>query len=264
MPLKSRWNIDIPQVSLPTYLFGSPSAPLSDKPILIDVYRPHTHFLTLHGYRLWAKRFAAGLRANGLKPGDRVMLFSGNTIFFPVFVLGVVMAGGIFSGANPNYVAREIAYQLGDTEAIFLVAAEESLDIAIEAAESTGVSKDRVFVFDKGYATLDGNGQGRSGCRHWSALIANESEGERFAWEELSTAEELNRTIALNYSSGTTGVPKGVEITHRNYVSNAVQYAEMSRLNPDYEEKTARARWICILPMYHACKRLLNGTLELD
>lgn len=89
MTIHSRWNADIPECSLQKWLFGSYTGPLSDKPIFIDPERPDTHYLSLHDYRLWAKRLALGLQKAGLKPGDRVLLFSGNNLFFPVVFMGV-------------------------------------------------------------------------------------------------------------------------------------------------------------------------------
>ncbi|KAF2462213.1 hypothetical protein BDY21DRAFT_277537 [Lineolata rhizophorae] len=254
MPYRSRWIIDIPNVTLPTYIFTSPNAPLPATPLLIDANRPDTHYLSLSTYRLWSQRLAAGLRAAGLQPGDRVLLFSGNTIFFPVVVLGLSMAGGVFTGANPTYVARELAYQLSDSEARFLIASEESLDVALEAASIAGVGKDRVFVFDDGTQTLEGRGEDdiKRGVRHWSVLLADEETGRRFEWEDDGSEEVVNRTIALNYSSGTTGLPKGVMISHRNYVANTMQSIQFSEQNPDYEAKLARSRLLCFLPMYHA------------
>lgn len=64
--------------------------------------------------------------------------------------------------------------------------------------------------------------------------------------------EAKNTILALNYSSGTTGVPKGVMISHRNYVSNCLQHQYLSQLYPDAKERAARAKWLCFLPMYHA------------
>ncbi|EFR01406.1 4-coumarate-CoA ligase 1 [Nannizzia gypsea CBS 118893] len=251
MVFKSRWSVEIPNASLPTVLFGSPTATLSTtKCSFIDAARPDTHYFTAYDYRLWCQRFAAGLRKSGLKTGDRVLLFSPNDLFFPVVFMGIVMAGGIFTGANPTYTPRELAYQLKDSRAKYLLCADGSLDTGIAAAKSIGMGLDRVFLFSS--AVFDGAGNGARGCRYWGNLIASPSEGRQFVWESLSTPGESNRTLALNYSSGTTGVPKGVEITHKNYVANLLQFNHNSSLHHDYENKTARSKWLCFLPLYHA------------
>lgn len=104
MPIKSRWSCSIPEVHLATYLFDSPIAPLSTSPLIIEAKAPETHFLTQTTFRLWCQRYAVGLRANGLQKGDRVLLFSGNTCFFPVVIVGTIMAGGIFTGGMSNVV----------------------------------------------------------------------------------------------------------------------------------------------------------------
>lgn len=251
MPYQSRWTIDIPNAHLASLLLKSPTTPLSNtEKSFIDADRPDTHYFTPHTFRLWSQRFAAGLRKAGLQNGDRVLLFSGNDIFFPVVVLGVSIAGGIFTGANPTYVARELAFQLQDSGASFLLCASGSLDTGIEAAKQAGLSKDKVFVFDG--TLFDGPGSPKQGCKHWGELVVPESEGQGFAWEDLNTREKADTTIVLNYSSGTTGRPKGVEITHRNYVSNMLQYTSLWTRHPQYEERLERARWLCFLPMYHA------------
>ncbi|KAL6230939.1 hypothetical protein BDW75DRAFT_55514 [Aspergillus navahoensis] len=251
MPFKSRWQINIPNAHLASLLLTSPTHPLSKTHrCFSEAARPDTHYFTDHDFRLWSQRFAAGLRKSGLQKGDRVLLFSGNDIFFPVAFMGIIMAGGIFSGANPAYVARELAYQLQDSGAVYLLCAEDSLDTGIEAAGIAGLSRDKVFVFNN--AIYDGKGEGRKGCRYWGELVASVEEGTGFAWEEMNTPEKADTTLALNYSSGTTGRPKGVEISHKNYVSNMLQYNHLFHLNPNWKEKAKRARWLCFLPMYHA------------
>ncbi|GME48010.1 putative 4-coumarate--CoA ligase 2 [Neofusicoccum parvum] len=252
MPIKSRYQVDIPAVDLATYVFQSPTAPIPTHQAFLDAARPDKYFLTFPDFRLWSQRFAAGLRAAGFQPGDRLLLFSGNTIFFPAVLLGTVMAGGIFTGANPTYVARELAYQLQDSGAKFLVCAEQSVKTGLEAAASIGMDESRIFAFDDGYATFDGQGKSFGNVRHWSALLAEPEVGARFAWQKLTTPEELSRTVVLNYSSGTTGVPKGVEITHRNYVANTHQTLSWARMDPQFEERTKRARYLCFVPLYHA------------
>jgi 4-coumarate--CoA ligase len=199
MPRKSRWSIPIPNVSLQTFVFGSPNGPLPDKLALADSVTPDTHFLTLATYRLWSKRFALGLIKAGLKEGDRVLMFSGNSFLFPVVVMGVLMAGGVFTGANPTYVARELAHQLKDSGAKFLLTADGSLEIACDAAVEVGLSKDNVFVFDEGvYA---GKEAARLGVRNWSHLIQSENEARDFEWKEPADPKEA--LCCLNYSSGT-------------------------------------------------------------
>ncbi|KAF2126881.1 4-coumarate-CoA ligase-like protein [Dothidotthia symphoricarpi CBS 119687] len=256
MVITSRWQIPTPRVSLPTYIFDSPSTPLPNKPAFIDAAQPTKYFLSLHDYRLYAKRLASGLRRAGLQPGDRVLLFSGNTLFFPSVVVGIMMAEGVFTGANPTYVARELAYQIRDSGARYLICAEAGLETGVAAAREAGMGAERIFVFDDGVATFEGRGEGKDTqigrVRHWSALVDCVERGEAYAWPELRTEEELDRVVALNYSSGTTGMAKGVMITHRNYVANCAQQIHMSALQPGYAEKVKHKRVLCFLPMYHA------------
>lgn len=223
--------------SFQSYLFGKPGDELPDTPIFLDADRPETHYLTLRTFRLWSQRLGAGLKKAGLQPGDRVLLFSGNNIFFPVVFLGVLMAGGIFTGANPSYTARELAYQLKDAGAKFLLCTKDSLDVGIEATATAGMSKDQIFVFDD--EVLTGGGPDHSGIRNWKVLFESEQVGERFRWYEPKDPKE--ETCCLNYSSGTTGNPKGVEITHYNYVANASQTKHLGELEPGWEEKRAKA-----------------------
>ena len=175
------------------------------KSLFIDAENPSI-FLTMHTYRLYAQRLAAGLRKNGFKPGDRLLLYSGNNIFFPVIILGVTMAGGIFTGANPTYLAGEVAYQLQDSGAAFFLMAPDSLAVGLEAAKEVGLDGSKIFVFD---AKVEG-AVSTDGIQHWSSLLAPEDEGKDYVWDPCTRSGESDRTIALNYSSGTTGRPKGV------------------------------------------------------
>jgi 4-coumarate--CoA ligase len=257
MPISSQWQIDIPNVSLPTFVFTSPTASLSNTPTFISTAAPDRDYITYAGFRLLAQRLAAGLRKSGFipssnsNPGDRLLLFSGNALSFPSVFMGVIMAGGIFTGANPTYVARELAYQLTNSGAKIMFCARTALDTALEAAKEAGLDKRSVFIFDdEGVFPGSAPASGVGDVKHWTSLLVSEEEGRGFHWDELTTKEELDRTIALNYSSGTTGLPKGVEITHYNYVSNCRQVAFREELDPGYNEKLKKARWLGFLPMY--------------
>ena len=134
MPQKSRWTVSIPEMDIPTYLFGSPTAPLGDALAFVDAEDPETLCMTWTELRLWSQRLAAGLQAAGLKEGDRVVILSGNDILFPVVNLGVIMASGIYQSANPHSNARELAYQLRLTTPSFILTSELTLACALEAA----------------------------------------------------------------------------------------------------------------------------------
>jgi 4-coumarate--CoA ligase len=251
MPWKSRWQVDIPSCSLPTFLLKSPAANLSKKPILIDAGHP-SYALSLASLRLWSQRLAAGLHQHGFAPQDRLLLCSGNSILFPVVLMGTIMAGGIFTGANPACTTRELAYQIKDSGAKIVLATAGSLNTVLEAAEQCGLGGQCVFVIDDGHETLEDKGKSVGTVRHWSDLFVSQPLAIGFAWPELSHEEQRDTTAVLNYSSGTTGFAKGVQITHRNYIANCIQANYLSLLGENIEAKIARTRHLSVLPMYHA------------
>lgn len=206
MPESSRWTVSVPEVSLSTYIFGSPSSPISNGLAFLDVDGPSGRLrLTWLTLRLWSRRFAAGITAAGLKTGHRVLVYSPNNIFFPVFVHGTIMAGGIFSTANARLVPRELAYQLQQTSPKFVLASRDNLTRALEAVRIAGI-KTTVFLFDHmPLATEDGGEDDQNtGVSHWKVLLASKDIGERFRWEELTASELKRRTIGLLFSSGYT------------------------------------------------------------
>lgn len=258
MVIKSRWAIPIPNSSLQKWIFGSATGALdgADAKAMIDADRPDTHFLTFGEYRLLSKRIGYGLQQAGLKPGERVLMFSGNNVYYPSAFLGVLMAGGVFSGANPSFVARELVYQLRDSGASFLLVAEESIDVALEAAAEVGLPKERVYIFDaktdpRANRPAPGASGRQQGFKHWTELLQSDI-AEADGWEWVEPADTKNTTCCLNYSSGTTGVPKGVEISHNSYVANCQQVVHMNEQVADFKERKARAVGLAFLPFYHA------------
>lgn len=258
MVIKSRWSIPIQDCSIQQWIFQSSKDDMPDAgdKAIIDAERPDTHFLTFAEYRLLSKRIGLGLQQAGLKPGDRVLLYSGNSVYFPSVFLGIVMAGGVFTGANPTFVARELAYQLRDSGASFLIAAEDSLDVALQAAEEAGLSKDRIYVFDakqdpRGNKPAPGVKGRQKAVKHWTELLQADI-AEAAQWDWVEPLDSKNTTCCLNYSSGTTGVPKGVEISHHSYVANCSQVVYLAQLDPEYEAKRLLARGLGFLPLYHA------------
>jgi long-subunit acyl-CoA synthetase (AMP-forming) len=182
-----------------------------------------------------------------------VLVFSENNIFYPIVFMGIIMAGGIFTGTNPSYLQAELAHQLRDSGAKFMFCNERQLETGLQAAETVGMGHDHVFVFDDEALGDERNGGTAitHSCKSWTSLLVPVAHASMFKWEEFDTVED-NRTICLNYSSGTTGLPKGVEITHYNYVANCTQVIHQIQLDPDEPQRRSRDRQICFLPLYHA------------
>lgn len=204
MVLQSRFSISVPNCSIQTWIFGSASGalPHGDSKAWIDADNPDTRFLTYSSARLLAKRIAVGLMRNGLDPGDRVLVLSENSVVFPAVMLGVWMAGGIFTGASPGLVSRELAFQLRDSGAEFLLSAESCWSVAIEAATVVGLQKGQVFLFD---SMIPGLEPAMSLPRqHWTRLWAPIEIAEDFEWDEPVDSKDV--TCTLNYSSGTVRV----------------------------------------------------------
>lgn len=147
--------------------------------------------------------------------------------------------------ASATNCCAELAYQLKDTQAQLLLAHPSLLRTAIDAAGDAGLSKEQIFQFsDKEEAAYEG-------VLDWRRILVSEEEGRGYTWPELSEEEATKTVATINYSSGTTGLPKGVCISHHNIISNVEQSTYMVQRR----SQDAR-RWIGLLPLYHAYGQL--------
>jgi long-chain acyl-CoA synthetase len=152
---------------------------------------------------LWeqARRYAAALRANGVRPGDRVAMLLVDTPQFPVVYFGVLAAGAVAVPLNVMSTASEIDHVLTDADARFLVCAASLLAQAREAAEPLGT-------------VLLTVGPGPAGT------VDLENAAQDTAPIDDSVVREPDDVAVVFYTSGTTGEPKGVMLTHRNLLYN--------------------------------------------
>ncbi|MDP2700467.1 MAG: AMP-binding protein, partial [Candidatus Rokubacteria bacterium] len=135
-------DVRIPDVAITEYVLRH-AARLGDKPALID--GPTGRTLTYRQLAESVKRAAAGLGRRGFKKGDVFAIYSPNLPEYAVIFLAVASVGGINTTANPLYTADELAKQLVDSRARFLVTVPAFLDKAQEAAKKSGIEE--VFVF---------------------------------------------------------------------------------------------------------------------
>jgi long-chain acyl-CoA synthetase len=147
-------------------------------------------------FRDAALRVAASLQARGIEPGDRVGMVLPNVLSFPVVFYGALLAGAAVVPMNPLLKAREVEYYLRDSGARLVVTGEQSAEPVTEAAGTVGIEAVTV------------------GPAMPEALLADEPlDGP------VHRADD--DTAVILYTSGTTGQPKGAELTHAGLNSNA-------------------------------------------
>jgi acyl-CoA synthetase (AMP-forming)/AMP-acid ligase II len=219
-------EVVIPEIPVTTFVFQN-AEKLKDKAALID--GPSGRVVTYGELVDSIARVAASLAKRGFKKGEVFGILSPNIPEYAIAFHAVASLGGITSPVNPLYPEPEVAHQLKDAGARFLVTVPMFLEKATAAAREAGIEE--VFVFDNAGGEIDG-------ATPFSSLL--DSDGD-FPAVEINPREDL---VALPYSSGTTGLPKGVMLTHYNLVANMCQ---MDGLEYFSESDTL----ICVLPLFH-------------
>lgn len=250
MPYSSPFpSLDIPKCNILSYLFP-PGKKISEKPLWIDAANP-SHSLSAAQMLSWVKRFAVGLDRLGVQQQEAIMVFTPNHLYVPMAYLAAAGSKRFFTGANPIYTVNEVAHQIKAINAAVVLIHPTLLETGISAAKQANLSLDRLFIFS------DSECQTTNGVKDWRSFVASESEANSWAWDPLEGDEALKTVAAINFSSGTTGLPKGVCITHRNLIANSAQTifnkyegTENSEQNPGPE------RWLAFLPLYHAYSQL--------
>jgi acyl-CoA synthetase (AMP-forming)/AMP-acid ligase II len=200
------------------------AAARGDHPALVDATTGRTiGYAELAGM---VDRLAAGLTEAGLAKGDVIALHSPNTIMFPVVLLAASRAGVVVTTLNALSTAHEMAEQLTDARARWLVTVSALLPSARQAAAQAGI--EQVWVCDSAESH-----------RSVAELLASTAPAPEVGFD---LDEDL---FVLPYSSGTTGRPKGVMLTHHSVGTNSNQVLRSwSRVNDD-------DRVLAVLPFFH-------------
>jgi acyl-CoA synthetase (AMP-forming)/AMP-acid ligase II len=236
MPVRSPYpDVDIPDVTLPDFLFGRDLGGHADLPAFVD--GTTGALLTYGDLHEQVVRIAAALAQRGIGRGDVVALHAPNSPAWAVVFHGVLRANTTVTTVNTLYTVGEMAAQLADSRARMVVTSAALRGRAQAAAQEAGV--DDVVVLD------DADGTPSLGD-----LLACTAEPP----EPAVGPDDL---AVLPYSSGTSGRPKGVMLTHRNLVANLLQLHAITDADPG-------TRWIAVLPFFHiyGMTCLLNQAID--
>jgi len=208
-------DVDVPEVSLPAFVLEH-AHERGDRPALID--GPTGETLSYAALVGQVRALAAGLADRGVGRGDVVALCAPNAPVYAVVFHAVAALGAVVTTVNPAYTAQEMGFQLRNAGAKLAIVAAAFADRAREAGAG-----DVLVLGDAAFEDL---------------LAAEPPD------PPLPDAAGPRDLVALPYSSGTTGLPKGVMLSHRNVVANLCQIREVQTLG---EDDTV----IGVLPFFH-------------
>ena len=233
-------TIDIPNISWPDY-FLKRIEPYHDQPALIDgdsgqvtsfdKLKENIYFL------------ANALQRKGYKKGDVFAIYAPNSPEYVFAFQGVQLLGGIITTINPLYTVNELTHQLNHSKAVCLFTTSDLQEKVNSSLETTSVQE--VFIFN-----------GKNTSHSFDFLLQDDSDRE---FKAASIDPERDVAV-LPYSSGTTGLSKGVMLSHRNLVAHNIQI-EAQR---DASHPAKNEYMIAVLPFFHIFGMTVNMNLGLS
>ncbi|MDP7639643.1 MAG: AMP-binding protein, partial [Candidatus Hydrogenedentes bacterium] len=198
-----------------------------------------------------SSQVANGLRASGIERGEKVAICCPNLPYFPMVYYGILKAGCAVVPLNVLLKRREMAYHMKDSDSVALFCFEGSPELPV-AQEGAGAFSDVDECRHVWYlpATPGGNSPIEGG-KTLAALI--ESQPDQFDTEQM----DANDTAVILYTSGTTGLPKGAELTHSNMILNAL-------VSNTLGHTTHEDTYLVVLPLFHSYGQtvMLNGGIQ--
>ncbi|WP_328725579.1 4-coumarate--CoA ligase family protein [Streptomyces sp. NBC_00259] len=232
---------DVPSLSVPIHdaVLGG-AAEYGDAVALIDgTDRTGATTITYAQLDTFHRRLAAAFADTGVRKGDVLALHSPNSVAYPAVFYGATRAGASVTTVHPLATAEEFAKQLSDSSARWIVTVSPLLEAARRAAELVG-GIEEIFVCDEA-----------DGHRSIRTMLGSA------APEPVLAIDPDEDVAALPYSSGTTGIPKGVMLTHRSIATNLAQLEPFIPMGPG-------DRILAVLPFFHiyGLTALMNAPLR--
>lgn len=240
-----RAHLEYPSETLPQFFDATAgSYPERTATIFFDARLRYRHL------KDQVDRFAAGLLASGVKPGDRVAVMLPNMPQFVVAFFGALRAGAIVVPTSPLYTAHELEHQLADSGARTIITLDRLFPPVQEALEGTLVRS--VIVATIGAALphrlqpFYALRQRREGVRavRRGGIVRRFGDVLRAPPLTMPLPGRPDDVAVLQYTGGTTGVAKGAMLTHANLIANALQAKE-------WQGAGEEARILCATPFFH-------------
>jgi acyl-CoA synthetase (AMP-forming)/AMP-acid ligase II len=221
--------VEIPALPLADFVLARASA-RGERAALIDA--PTGRTITYAQLPGLVDRAAAALARRGIAKGDVCAIFSPNAPEYAIAVLAIARLGAIVTTASPMCTRDDLVRQFGDSRPRILFTSAAVRDTALAAVESFRLKAEATGLAEViSFGTMDG-------ATPFDELLAEPG-------TPPPVAIEPDDVVALPYSSGTTGLPKGVMLTHRNLIANILQTDGTRHLREGADTL------ICFLPFFH-------------
>ncbi|KMT02326.1 hypothetical protein BVRB_9g205510 [Beta vulgaris subsp. vulgaris] len=216
-----------PNLNMVSFLFRNISS-YPEKPALID--SDSGEILNFSKLNSMVSNLSYGLTQLGIQKGHVVLILAPNSIQYPVTFLGVIATGAIATTVNPIYTVTEIKKQVDDCKPKLIVTVPELWD------KVSNLNLPVLILGSKGNGNLKSN----SKVVYFNDLVNGSAVD--FPKVEIKQSD----TAALLYSSGTTGVSKGVVLTHRNFIAASLMVTSDQESQGEMDDV-----YLCVIPMFH-------------
>lgn len=219
---------------------------------------------TYQDVRQKSAQFGSALQTEwGWQKGDVLVVMAPNHIDTPAVTWGCHYVGGTVCPVNPDLSTQGLRQQLEASRACGLVVHSRCLSVALEAAQLANLPHDRILVLESDLSI-----ERKFGILS-TAELTDLAQSKNATIRARVSIDPSNDVAYLVYSSGTTGRPKGVEISHLNVVAAVLMQAEVDKKHIDWRS----SRTLAVLPVFHIygialytimdCSGLINTRLSL-
>jgi long-chain acyl-CoA synthetase len=233
-------EIDIPQDQSLIDLFKNGAEKYGEK-VCMNFYGREFTFKELDNL---TRRFTAGLIDLGVKKGDVVAIWLPNCPQFSISYFGVICAGATITAISPLFVAREMSYQINDSGAKYLIIIDKFMK-QYERAAKKGLPLKKVIVVN--VEGMEPEVPEDYKIVHFNTIMKKFPESPPESQIDINPKEDI---AVIQYTGGTTGLPKGACLSHYNILSNIYQIKQISDyMENEYIKGDLVA--ISVLPWYH-------------